>query len=165
VANTAIPVWQESRRWLPILFAASGAATAGSIIDIVYDREAGRMVGRVFGAAGRIAEVAASIEVEHAASRLPRVGRPLRRGGPALLWRCATALTVASLALSVAPGKSRKKTMIGGAMGALGSLCMRLAVHYIGNASARDPRGSFEQQRERLSRESRSGSLVDASGS
>jgi len=28
-----------------------------------------------------------------------------------------------------------------------GSLCLRLAVHYVTNASARDPKASFERQR------------------
>jgi hypothetical protein len=150
VANTAIPVWQESRRWLPVLFAASGAATAGSVIDMVLDSGRGQSVGRMFGGAGRVAEIAATLKIEGAASRVPRVGEPLRRGGPALLWRTATALTVASLTLSVVPGRSKEKRIAAGILGALGSLCMRFAVHYIANASARDPRASFEQQRDRL---------------
>ena len=56
VSNTAIPVWQESRRWMPVLFAASGVATAGSVIDIAYHGKAGRRIVWLFGTAGRIAE-------------------------------------------------------------------------------------------------------------
>jgi hypothetical protein len=147
VSNTAIPVWQESRRWMPVLFAASGASTAGSIIDMTYNGKTGYGIGRIFGTAGRIAEIAASLQVERAASTVPKVGEALHRGGPGLLWRTATVLTVASLALSLIPSRSRKRAIAAGLLGAAGSLCMRFAVHYIGNASARDPRASFQQQR------------------
>jgi formate-dependent nitrite reductase membrane component NrfD len=147
VSNTAIPVWQASRRWLPVLFAASSTATAGSIIDILYHREAGRNVGRIFGTAGRVMEIAATIQVERAACAIPQVGRPMRHGAPALLWKAATALTVSSLTLSLLPFKSRKKSVAAGLLGVAGSLCLRFAVHYIGDASARDPRAAFQQQR------------------
>ena len=147
VSNTAIPVWQESRRWLPILFAASGAATAGSIIEMVDTGKAGSSVGRVFGAAGRIAEIAATVQVTRAASRVEKVGEPLHHGSASLLWKAATALTAASLLMTLAPWKSRRKSIMAGMLGAGGSLCMRLAVHYIGNVSARDPRASFHLQR------------------
>jgi formate-dependent nitrite reductase membrane component NrfD len=152
VSNTVIPVWQESRRWLPVLFAASGAAAAASVIDIVYDGEAGGRINGLFGTAGRAAEVIASLQVERAASAIPEVGKPLRHGSPALLWKAASALTVASLAVSLIPSKSRKKTIAAGLLGAAGSLCLRFAVHYVGNASARDPRDSFQQQRSGMSR-------------
>jgi hypothetical protein len=148
VSNTAIPVWQEPRRWMPVLFAASGAATAGSIIDITYHGRAGRGIGPVFGAIGRVAELAATWQVERAASRIPKVGEPLHRGGTGFLWKTATALTATSLALSLLPvGSKRKKSIAAGLLGAAGSLCMRFAVHYIANVSARDPRASFQQQR------------------
>jgi hypothetical protein len=159
VSNTAIPVWQESRRWMPVLFAASGAATAGSIIEIAYRGEAGRSIFRIFGTAGRVAEIAASLQVERTAAAIPRVAEPLRRGRPALLWKAASALTVASLTLSLIPSKSRKKAVAAGLLGAAGSLCMRLAVHYVGNASARDPRAAFQQQRTAM-RKNRAASTV-----
>lgn len=147
VSNTAIPVWHESRRWMPVLFAASGAATAGSIIDITYRGHAGRHVGRIFGAAGRVAELAATWQVEQAASRVPRVGEPLHSGRTSLLWKTATALTAASLAVSLLPLPRRKRSIAAGALGVAGSFCLRFAVHYIANVSARDARASFQQQR------------------
>jgi formate-dependent nitrite reductase membrane component NrfD len=147
VSNTAIPLWQESRRWMPPLFAASGAAAAGSVIDIAYRGDAGRHVGRVFGAAGRIAELAATMQVERAASRVPRVAEPLRSGRTGLVWKAATALTAASLTVSLLPVERRTRSIAAGVLGLAGSLCLRLAVHYAGNASARDPRASFQQQR------------------
>lgn len=151
VSNTAIPIWQESRKWMPVLFAASGAAAAGSIIDVTYSGSAGRHIGRVFGAAGRVAELSATAMVERAASRVPRVGEPLRRGRASFLWKAATALTAASLTLSVLPVPRRKRSIAAGALGIAGSCCMRLAVQYIGNVSARDPRAAFQQQRAQAS--------------
>jgi formate-dependent nitrite reductase membrane component NrfD len=147
VSNTAIPLWQESRRWLPVLFAASGGSAAAAIVDLFYKDTPGRAVMRIFGAAARIAEVAAAGQVERAASAVPRVGEPFRQGAPAFLWKASTALTVASLTVSFFPVRSRAKTVAAGLLGAAGSLCLRFAVHYLGNASARDPRASFHLQR------------------
>jgi formate-dependent nitrite reductase membrane component NrfD len=147
VSNTAIPIWQASRRWMPVLFAASGGAAAGSIIDVVYDGRCGRSIARTFGTIAQIAELAATFQVERAASAVPQVGEPLHRGATALLWKGAAALTGISLAMSLIPAKSQAKRIVAGVLGALGSLAMRFAVHYATNASARDPRASFHNQR------------------
>ncbi|HKW97554.1 MAG TPA: NrfD/PsrC family molybdoenzyme membrane anchor subunit [Bryobacteraceae bacterium] len=147
VANTAIPIWHESRQWMPVLFAASGAASAASVVDLFYDNERGRQITRTFGKTARLAEVVASTRVERAASLVPTVGEPFRRRGPAFLWKTAKVLNVASLALSLAPGRSRRKTTTAALLGAAGAFCLRLAIHYLGNASARNPRASFHLQR------------------
>jgi len=63
-----------------------------------------------------------------------------------LLWRAA-AFTAASLALSRAARGHRKRVIAAGMLGLTGSLCLRFAVHYGTNASARDPRAAFHQQR------------------
>ena len=146
-SNTAIPIWQESRRWMPFLFASSGAATAGSLLEMLYTGSEGRWIARIFGTVGRATEIVAARQVEHAASRIPKVGEPMHHGRPALLWKTAAVLTVASLTVSLIPAKSRRKTFAAGLLGIAGSLCMRFAVHYIGNASARDPRAVFAHQR------------------
>jgi hypothetical protein len=143
VSNTAVPVWNEPRRWLPVLFTASGAAAAASLVDMFSDNEAGRRVTRAFGGAARVMELAASHKVEESARRIPRIAEPFRRGRPALLWRAAKALTAASLVLSLS-----RKTRAAGVLGAAGSLLLRFAVHSLGNASAADPRASFHQQRQ-----------------
>ena len=147
VSSTAIPIWQQSRRWLPALFIASSASTAASIIDIISGNRAAGAIARSFGTAGRVAEIVASLNVEHSASATPKVGEPFTHGAPGFLWRAAGALTAASLVISLLSGKSRNKTRVAGVLGAAGSLCLRFAVHYLGDASARDPRASFHQQR------------------
>lgn len=151
VANTAIPVWQASRRWLPALFVASSASAAASIIDLFSPPAASCGVTRIFGTAGRVAEIGAAQLVERAASRIPRVGMPFHRGGPSLLWKAATLATGASLALALTSGKSRGRARAAGILGAAGSLLLRFAIHYLGDASAGDAGASFRQQRARLS--------------
>jgi len=147
VAGSAIPVWQEARRWMPVLFAASAATTAASILDLFYEGREARRITRVFGTVGRCIELAAGGRVEQSASRVRRVGRPFRRGATGVLWKAAGVLTAASLVLSLLPDRSRRTQRIAGVLGAAGSLAMRFAVHYITNASARDPRASFDLQR------------------
>jgi formate-dependent nitrite reductase membrane component NrfD len=147
VANTTIPIWQESRRWLPVLFIASSAAAASSVIDLVAADQRNESVTRLFGTAGRLVEIAAARKVEETASAIPQVGEPFRHGGPAVLWKTATALTAASLVVSLLPVKSTKQTKAAALLAAAGSLCLRFAVHYLGNASARDPQATFRQQR------------------
>ena len=60
VSNTAVPVWQESRRVLPILFGASAMASAGSLFDLLFEDPQARRITYTFGTIGRVAELAAS---------------------------------------------------------------------------------------------------------
>jgi formate-dependent nitrite reductase membrane component NrfD len=147
VSNSAVPLWQEARRWVPVMFIASSAASAASVIDLISRHEGARAITRIFGTAGRVAEIAATVQAELAASAVPRVAEPLHRGGPGVLWRTATTLTAASLVISLLPGRRRSTTVAAGILGIAGSLCLRFAVHYLTNASARDARASFHQQR------------------
>lgn len=149
VSNSVIPAWQAARRWMPVLFMASSMASAASILDLFYENERANRITFTFGNVGRLLELAASHKVEEAASAVPKVAEPFRKGATSLLWKTATALTLASLIASAIPSHSPKKRKVAGLLGALGSLCLRFAVHYISNASARDPRASFEQQRTR----------------
>jgi formate-dependent nitrite reductase membrane component NrfD len=147
VANTAIPVWQASRRWLPVLFMASSASAAASIIDVVLQDAASQRMTRLFGTLGRVVELAAARNVEHCAATVPKVAEPFHRGKSSVWWKAGSALTLASLALSAVAPRRSKARKVAGILGAAGSLCLRLAVHYIGEASAMDPRAAFHQQR------------------
>lgn len=121
LSNTAIPVYQNSRRLLPVLFLASAAATAASILDVMNEEPRATRITFAFGTAGRLAELAAG-------SSMPISGT---------LWRAATVLTALSLVVSVIPGQSRSRRRWAGVLGAAGSLCLRIAVHYAGKASVR----------------------------
>jgi hypothetical protein len=67
-----------------------------------------------------------------------------------VMWRGAGALTAASLVTLLLPRQTRKKRIVAGVLGSLGSLLMRYAVHECGVRSARDPRASFGPQRAAL---------------
>ena len=86
--------------------------------------------------------------MEHEASVTPRVGRPLKRGLSGAMFRSSTLLTGVSLALSLWPDSTRKKKIVSGVCGTIGSLLMRFSVEQAGKASARDPRASFHGQRQ-----------------
>ena len=85
--------------------------------------------------------------LESNARRIERVGRPLINGFSGFLWQSAKAFTIASAVISVFPGRSRPKRIVAGALGSLAGICLRFGLFYAGKSSARDPRASFEQQR------------------
>jgi formate-dependent nitrite reductase membrane component NrfD len=147
ISQTAVPVWRASYRTNPLLFLASGTAAAASFFEFfsLNDREA-RTVER-FALMGKIIELAAALVLESEASRVSRVGRPLKEGFSGLLWRAAKLTTIAGIVVSALPGKSRSKRIVSGLLGSAASLLVRFGIFYAGKASARDPRASFEQQR------------------
>ncbi len=142
IAHTAVPVWSASRRTLPVLFGASSMASLGSLMDLMPMGRRERAIARRFAIAGRVAELAAARAVEREASVIPRVGRPLKQGATGALWKTAAILTGASLAVSLLPGQRR---VLSGALGALGSVCLRFAIFYAGKRSALDPQAAFQQ--------------------
>ena len=134
VGNTAVPIWQSSRRILPLLFGASAMASAGSLFDLFANNARERRIVYTFGTVGKIAELGAAIAMEKQLSRVPSVVKPLRSGPSGFLWRAATILTAASLLLSLWPKSSRRRRAITGALGTAGSLALRYAVHSAGTA-------------------------------
>jgi formate-dependent nitrite reductase membrane component NrfD len=148
VANTAVPIWQQARRVLPLLFGASAAASAGSVFDLMFEDPRACRVTRFFGVFGRAAELAATYAMERTiVSAAPRIARPMKHGFSGFLWKTATVLTASSLLVLLLPTQNRKKRLIAGALGASGSLVLRFAVDRMGVMSAQDPRASFHQQR------------------
>jgi hypothetical protein len=146
-SSSAIPLWQESRRMLPILFGASAMASVGSLLQITQGPNQGRGIATSFGRIGQIGELAASALMERQASEVERVGRPFRENVSGALWRSAAILTASSIVLAVLPGRSRTKRVATSVLGLLGSSLMRFSIEQLGKASARDARASFQQQR------------------
>jgi formate-dependent nitrite reductase membrane component NrfD len=156
LGNTAVPVWQATRRSLPHLFigtSVSGLAALFGLLPLALTPREEKIVER-FGIAGKVVDLTAMAVVEREAGRVETVGRPLREGLPGALWNAARALTAASLALSLLPGRSRAKRVAGGLLGTAGAFALRFAVFHAGRASARDPRASFHGQRHGQRRES-----------
>ncbi|MFL5798254.1 MAG: NrfD/PsrC family molybdoenzyme membrane anchor subunit [Actinomycetota bacterium] len=148
LSNTAVPLWQGTRRSLPALFMSSAVTTAAGLLGMLDLDEREERVVRRFGVAGRIADLVASKAVEREADRIGQVGKPLHEGLAGTLWKASEALTAASLALSLLPGRrTRLRRVVEGGLGAAGSLAMRFAIFHAGKTSARDPRATFHQQR------------------
>lgn len=147
VSGSAVPIWQASRKMLPLLFGASAMSSAGAFFEIFSENAEERRITNLFGAAGQGTEIVAALVMEKQASIVPRVGRPFKRGLSGLVWRAAQVLTIGAMALAVIPNRIRRRRILVAALGTLGSALMRMSVEKIGTASARDARASFHQQR------------------
>jgi formate-dependent nitrite reductase membrane component NrfD len=149
IGSTAVPLWQAARRGLPPLFIATSASALASLFGLLPLALSPREEAIVerFGVASKLADLVAMQAVERAAGRVERVGRPLRAGVSGALWQAARALTAASLALSLLPGRSRAKRLAGGLLGTAGALALRFGIFHAGKASARDPKATFHSQR------------------
>ena len=148
LSQTAVPVWQVSYRTMPVMFLASGTAASAAFFDFFQLNRAETNAVERFGLMGKIIELLASVVLERDAKRVTRVGKPLQTGLSGLLWQSAKVLTVAGIIVSLLPGKSRAKKITSGVIGTAASLCLRFGIFYAGKSSARDPRASFEQQRQ-----------------
>lgn len=147
LANSAIPVWSETGRTMPVVFMSSGVTAAASVLDLFAMTGEEAAVVRRFGVAGKLAELAFAEAMRREADRVPRVGKPLHEGLSGALWRAAKTCTVASLGLSLLPGGGTRGRRAAGLLGIAGSLSTRFAVFHAGKVSARDPRASFHLQR------------------
>ncbi len=146
ISNTAVPIWQQARRQLPVLFVASSVASAASLLSLMRLTPREKRIVQRFGLVGRAAELLAGRALETAVGRVPEVARPLREGISGRLWRGAKLLTATSLLLSLVPPKYRWATVAAGVAGAVGALTMRMAVVRAGRVSAEEPKATFAQQ-------------------
>jgi formate-dependent nitrite reductase membrane component NrfD len=148
LADTAIPVWHEARRFLPIVFAGSAMGAAGATAVIATPVEAAAPARRV-AIAGAVVEVAAAVAMER---HLGELGGPYREGKAGRYSIAAKALAVAGAALLSRSGRRSSAAVAGGAAMLAGSLCERFSVYHAGFQSARDPGATVAPQRARLRR-------------
>jgi formate-dependent nitrite reductase membrane component NrfD len=156
VSDTAIPVWQEARRELPFVFAASAAASAGAAAAmLVPPRDAGP--ARRLAVAGALAENAAFALM---AKRLGFVGEPYRQGAAGKLSVAAKGATLAGAWLLGRRGRrSRGAAVAGGGLVLAGELALRWSVFRAGFQSARDPKYVVQPQRARRAAASSNGDM------
>lgn len=148
LANTAVPVWQATRNTLPVLFAFSGAVSAGALFDLWRTPDAGGEMAHRFGLVAKGAELALSRALHREAGAVPRVERALRQGRGGLLLRAARVLLAASAAIDLLPERAwRRRHAASGALALLGTLALRFGVVAAGRTSARDPQATFSMQR------------------
>jgi hypothetical protein len=149
LADTAVPVWHEARRELPLVFAGGAAASAGAAA-ILFTPPAQAGPARRFALAGAALEFAATEAMERRLGAL--LAEPYRMGEASRLVKGAKRLTVAGSALLAVAGSGRRGGAAAGALLLAGSVCARWAAFKAGFQSARDPKYTVVPQRERAER-------------
>lgn len=148
IADTSVPVWHEARRELPLLFAASSAATAGAAAAILTPLEDA-------GPARRLAVGGALLEIGAVEAMKRRLGdflaEPYEGGEPGRFDKLAKALSgLGAVVTAVAGRKQRMAAIAGGALILAGAAFERWSVFRAGFLSAGDPKYTVMPQRERL---------------
>ena len=146
ISNTVVPLWKRPRQVMPVLFMASGAASAASLLDLMSWNPREERAIRIYGIAGKVAELACMKTVECQLAAEPEVARPLHEGFTGVLWHTGKVLSAASLVLSLVPSRAKGWRRAAGVLGCLGAVCMRFGIHYAGQRSALNPRATLYQQ-------------------
>ncbi len=150
VADTSVPVWHEARRDLPLIFAASSAASAGAAAAILAPVEDA-------GPARRLAVGGALLELGAVEMMKRRLGdflaEPYGGGRPGRYDSLAKALSGLGAALTAFAGRKRRSAaIVGGVLILAGGACERWSIFEAGFPSSRDPKYTVMPQRERLER-------------
>jgi hypothetical protein len=145
-SNTAVPVWHEAHRELPVVFACSAVAAGGALglVGVGGDENAPAVRLAVLGAAS---ELAVSTAMER---RMGPLGTRYTTGR-AGRWRQAARVLTATGAVGALLGRRRRGVAVASGLAVLaGSLATRFAVFHAGLASAADPADTVVPQRQRL---------------
>jgi hypothetical protein len=149
IANTAVPVWHEGRRWLPFVFGSGAALSAGAVAVAVTPVEHARP-------ARRLALAAAAVEVaskEAMQRRIGEAGEPYEQGAAGRLGKLSRACIVAGATLLARRGGfSRGAAAVAGGLLCAGALSARLSILRAGFQSASDPKYVVGPQRARIRR-------------
>jgi Polysulfide reductase len=154
VANTAVPVWHESRRLLPFVYGSGAALTAGAAAAITTPPEHA-------APARRLAIASALIEVgtkELMHRRLGEHGEPYKQGAGGGFSQVSRACNLAGTALMARSGtRSRPAAVAAGALMCVGALAARWSTYKAGFQSAADPKYVVRPQRRAIERGERKG--------
>ncbi|MGN6377559.1 MAG: NrfD/PsrC family molybdoenzyme membrane anchor subunit [Gaiellales bacterium] len=144
IADTAVPVWHEARRHLPVLFATGAAASAGAAAVIVTPHGAAGPARRMM-----LAGAAGELVVDRLMERsLGPLADPYHTGAAGRNSRLAKAATAGGAVLGLLAG--RRRPMLGRVAAGLvlaGAVAERFAVFRAGFQSAEDPRYTVMSQR------------------
>lgn len=148
VTDTSVPVWHEARRELPLVFAASSAASAGAFAAILAPVEDAGPARRL-AAGGALLELVA---VEFMKRRLGEfLAEPYEEGETKRYDRLAKSLSgLGAAVMAFAAPRSRTAAVAGGALILAGAVCERWSIFKAGFQSSRDPKYTVIPQRERL---------------
>ncbi|MGO9434204.1 MAG: NrfD/PsrC family molybdoenzyme membrane anchor subunit [Terracidiphilus sp.] len=139
---TAIPVWSENRRIVPVVFLAGGMGSAAAVLELLgFLVPVTQFIGIVAG----VVETLVAILIE---LRGRYVDRPLREGAVGWLTRAGAALAgPASLLLRLFWGHSAVARYLAASCFIVGALITRIAWIKAGGVSSRDPQALFRIQR------------------
>jgi hypothetical protein len=154
IANTAVPVWHEGRRWLPFVFGSGAALSAGAAAVAFTPVEHARP-------ARRLALAAAAVEVaskEAMQRRIGEAGEPYEQGAAGRFGHLSRACIVAGATLLARRGgTSRAAATVAGGLLCAGALSARLSILRAGFQSAADPKYVVGPQRAAIRRGERAG--------
>lgn len=145
VSDTAVPVWHEARRELPLLFASGAAASAGAAAVLATPSASAGPARRLM-LAGAAGELANSFIMER---RLGELAEPYHRGKAGEHGRAAKAATTAGAAIAVLGRRRPWLGRLGAALVLGGAAAERFAIFRAGHQSAADPRYTILSQRSR----------------
>jgi hypothetical protein len=154
LANTAVPVWHEARRELPLVF-GSGAALSAGAAGVILTPPQYAAPARRLALLGGVAEIGLKEMME---KRLGAHGGPYKEGAGSRFGHISRLTVAAGAALLAGWGKqSRAAAATGGALISAGGLAARWSVFKAGFGSASDPRYVVGPQRAGINRGERNG--------
>jgi hypothetical protein len=121
-------------------------ASAGALFHFMNMSPREERITQRFAIAGQAAELATMFVLEAHASKIERVGKPLKQGFSGFLWKTARVLGAASLVCGLWSRKSQRMKTAAGVCGTASALALRFSLLQAGRNSARDPLATFEQQ-------------------
>jgi hypothetical protein len=139
---TAIPVWSENRKLVPVVFLVGGLGSAAAVLELLGFLV---LVTQFIGIVASIVETVVAIIIE---LRGRYVDRPLREGPAGWLTRAGAALAgPTSLLLRIFSGHSSVGRYVAAVCFVIGALISRYAWIGAGRVSSRDPQALFRIQR------------------
>lgn len=160
LANTAVPVWHESRTMLPFVFASASAATAGAAALVTTPAGAAAPARRLT-VGGGAASLVLMQAMEH---RLGDLKQAYRTGRAGALKRASVVLTAAGAGIAAAAGRRRLGAVAGGALVLAGAACERFSIFRAGFQSADDPAQTVGPQRRGIEAGARHGASRRGAG-
>lgn len=160
LSDTAMPLWNQSRRELPFVFVCSAMNAGTGLAMVLCPTEETRPV-RQLARIAAIGELTADAMLEH---RLGEEGQPLKEGRAHTFHTAARALTVAGAVGSALAGRSRVAAVASGLALMAGSAATRFAIFEAGMRSAEDPVYTVRPQRKRLDAKRAAGTSVTDPG-
>ena len=147
VADTSVPVWHEGRRELPLVFAASSAASTGAAAAMLTAVEDAGPARRL-AVGGALLEIGAVEVMKHRMGEF--LAEPYKQEAGRYDKLAKTLSGAGAAVMGFAGRRSRKAAVAGGAMILAGAALERWSVYKAGFQSSRDPKYTVIPQRERL---------------